>query len=79
MIEVKITSNDHNKRLDKFVKKYLSKAPESFIYKLFRKKDIKVNKKPKHPEYILQAEDVVSIYISKEQELDFIEKIFNPF
>lgn len=75
MIEVKITSNDHNKRLDKFVKKYLSKAPESFIYKLFRKKDIKVNKKPKHPEYILQAEDVVSIYISKEQELDFIEKI----
>ena len=45
MVEVKITLNDSNKRLDKFVKKYLSKAPESFIYKLFRKKDIKVNKK----------------------------------
>ena len=35
MIEIKITSNDQNKRLDKFVKKYLSKAPESFIYKIY--------------------------------------------
>ena len=26
MIEVKITSNDQNKRLDKFVKKYLNKS-----------------------------------------------------
>ena len=43
MVEVKITANDQNKRLDKFVKKYLTKAPDSFIYKLFRKKDIKVN------------------------------------
>ena len=74
MIEVKITSNDQNKRLDKFVKKYLNKAPDSFIYKLFRKKDIKVNKKPKQPDYITQLDDVITIYITKEQELDFIEK-----
>ena len=75
MVEVKITANDQNKRLDKFVKKYLSKAPESFIYKLFRKKDIKVNKKPKQADYITQLDDVISIYITKEQEIEFIEKL----
>lgn len=75
MIEIKITSNDHNKRLDKFIKKYLCKAPESFIYKLFRKKDIKVNKKPQKPEYIIQENDIIAIYITKEQEIDFIEKL----
>ena len=66
MIEIKITSNEVNKRLDKFVKKYLSKAPDSFIYKLFRKKDVKVNKKPKPIDYITQENDVIQIYISKE-------------
>ena len=74
MIEIKITSNDQNKRLDKFVKKYLSKAPDSFIYKLFRKKDVKVNKKPKNIDYITQVDDVITIYITKEQEESFIEK-----
>ena len=74
MIEVKITSNDQNKRLDKFVKKYLSKAPDSFIYKLFRKKDVKVNKKTKNIDYITQIDDVITIYITKEQEESFIEK-----
>ena len=74
MVEVKITSNDQNKRLDKFVKKYLYKAPESFIYKLFRKKDIKVNKKPKPFDYILNENDVISIYINKEQEMEFLNK-----
>ena len=74
MVEVKITLNDSNKRLDKFVKKYLSKAPESFIYKLFRKKDIKVNKKPKPADYITQVDDVIQIYITKDQEIEFIEK-----
>ena len=74
MIEVKITSNDQNKRLDKFVKKYLSKAPDSFIYKLFRKKDVKVNKRPKNIDYITQIDDVITIYITKEQEESFIEK-----
>ncbi len=68
MIQIEISSNDQNKRLDKFVKKYLSKAPDSFIYKLFRKKDVKVNKKPKPIDYITQVGDVITIYITKEQE-----------
>lgn len=74
MIQIEISNNDQNKRLDKFVKKYLSKAPDSFIYKLFRKKDVKVNKKPKPIDYITQVGDVITIYITKEQEESFIEK-----
>ena len=74
MIEIKINENDQNKRLDKVVKKILSKAPDSFIYKLFRKKDVKVNKKPKPIDYITRLDDVISIYITKEQEIDFIDK-----
>ncbi len=74
MIEVTITENDQNKRLDKFVKKYLVNAPESFIYKLFRKKDIKVNKKPKSIDYITQTGDVITIYITKEQESEFLKE-----
>ena len=45
-----------------------------FIYKLFRKKDVKVNKKPKNIDYITQVDDVITIYITKEQEESFIEK-----
>lgn len=75
MIQIEISNNDQNKRLDKFVKKYLSKAPDSFIYKLFRKKDVKVNKKPEPMDYITKVDDVVQIYITKDQEADFVEKL----
>ncbi|MCI5745718.1 MAG: RluA family pseudouridine synthase [Erysipelotrichaceae bacterium] len=74
MIQVIISSNDQNMRLDKFVKKYLYNAPSSFIYKLFRKKDIKVNKKPQDISYITRLNDVITIYISKEQEEEFLDK-----
>lgn len=73
MIEFKINENDQNKRLDKFIKKVLTKAPDSFIYKLFRKKDIKVNKKPKSFDYITQLGDIITVYITDEQQKEFIE------
>ena len=73
MIEIQINNNDQNKRLDKFVKKILPKAPSSFIYKLFRKNDVKVNKKPKPIDYITQLGDTISIYVTKQQEIDFKE------
>lgn len=75
MIEIKVSNNEKNKRLDKFVKKYLVKAPSSFIYKLFRKNDVKVNKKPKPMDYIVQEDDLIQIYITKDQEKDFVEKL----
>ena len=74
MIEYTISENDQNKRLEKFVRKVLVKAPSSFIYKLFRKNDVKVNKKAKPIDYITQVGDVIQIYITKDQEIDFLDK-----
>lgn len=72
MIEVRINQNDQNKRLDNFVKKYLKNAPLSFIYRLFRKKEIKVNQKPQKMDYMTKEGDMIRIYISKEQEKEFL-------
>lgn len=72
MIEVRINQNDQNKRLDNFIKKYLKNAPLSFIYRLFRKKDIKVNGKPQKMDYITKEGDIVRIYIREEQEKEFL-------
>lgn len=67
MYELEITSLDSNQRIDKYVRKYLNNAPLSFIYKLFRKKDVKVNGKRVDISYILKEKDLITIYISAEQ------------
>ena len=41
MFEITVTSNEDRQRLDRFLKKYLSEAPLSLIYRMIRK-DIKV-------------------------------------
>ena len=71
MILLKVTSKDSNQRVDKYVKKYLNEAPLSFIYKLFRKKDVKINKHWVKENYILQEGDELSIYISDQQLEEF--------
>lgn len=71
MILVPITSKDSNQRVDKFIKKYLNEAPLSFIYKLFRKKDVKINKHWVKENYILQEGDELSIYITDTQLEEF--------
>lgn len=66
-----ISNKEANQRVDKYVKKYLSNAPLSFIYKLFRKKDIKINSHWVKENYIIKEGDVISIYISDEQIKEF--------
>ena len=41
MKKIVIKENDTNQRIDKYLKKLLCNAPSNFIYKMFRKKDIK--------------------------------------
>lgn len=72
MIEITITEKNSNQRIDKFVRKVLPSAPLSFIYKIFRKKDVKVNKHWVDISYILKKDDNVSIYVSDEQFNSFI-------
>ena len=80
MISLLVTSKDANQRVDKYLKKYLNEAPLSFIYKLFRKKDVKINKHWVKENYILQEGDELSIYVTDEQLKEFnkpkqIEKV----
>lgn len=71
MLNIKIKKIDANQRIDKYVKKVLGEAPSSFIYKLFRKKDVKVNKHWAKIDYILKEEDELSIYINDIQLEEF--------
>ncbi len=61
-----ITDKDCNQRIDKFLKRMLKDAPVSFLYKMFRQKDVKVNGKKASIDYILKEGDVVDIYLKEE-------------
>ena len=63
MLEIVINHKEENQKIFKFVKKYLNNAPLSLIYKIFRKKDVKVNGKRVNEDYILKENDYVQIYV----------------
>lgn len=67
-----VSETDANQRLDKFLIKVLSGAPKSFIFKLIRKKDIKVNNKKTTANYIIQQGDIVTVYLTTAQKEDFV-------
>jgi 23S rRNA pseudouridine955/2504/2580 synthase len=71
MKQITITAQTANQRADKFIRKWLKEAPLSFIYHLFRKKDVKVNGKRITIQYILQINDVMQVYVTDQQLQDF--------
>ena len=80
MKKLVISSKEANQRVDKYVKKYLNEAPLSFIYKLFRKKDVKINGHWVKENYILKEGEELTIYVSDSQIEEFnkpkeIEKV----
>lgn len=70
MREIIIDSANSNIRLDKYLFKYLSKAPSSFVYKMLRKKNITLNKAKCTGHEVLKAGDTVCLFLSD----DTIEK-----
>lgn len=74
MKEIKITNNEEGQRLDRFLKKYLNKANQSFIQKMIRKKNIKINNIKSEPETLLKKDDLVQLYLSDETIEKFREK-----
>lgn len=66
MKEINIGDNQCGQRLDKFLHKYLREAPGSFIYKMLRKKNIKLNGKRAEGKEKLCTGDVVTLYLSEE-------------
>ena len=80
MREVIITKNEIGKMIDRFFKNYLSKANKNIIYKMLRKKNIKLNDKKASPDTIIFEGDTIQLYLSdktidKFKEQTKIEKV----
>ena len=66
MREIVISEREANQRLDKFLKKYLGLAGSGFIYKMLRKKRIKLNGSKAAGNEILNNGDSIRLYLSDE-------------
>ena len=66
MKSFRITADDAGQRLDKYVKRRLPLAAESFAYKMLRKKNIVVNGKKADPKLLLRENDEVVFFLSDE-------------
>lgn len=78
MIEFSIKTNDGGQRLDKFILKALPDMPKSMMYKLIRKKDIKLNGKRCEISDMLHEGDILRIYApsdlnAKTADLGFLD------
>lgn len=73
MQTIRIEKNDAGQRADKFLSKYLSKAPKSFIYKMMRKKNITLNKKKMTGSEHLTGGDLIQMFLSDETIEKFSE------
>lgn len=71
MRSIEVGKNEADKRLDKLLGQILSLAPKSFIYKMLRKKNIKLNGKKAKGDEKLKEKDLVEIYLSEETFLKF--------
>lgn len=66
MREFHINSNEAGQRFDKYLKKLLSGAPGSFVYKMLRKKNITLNGKKADGTEKLNPGDEVKLFLSEE-------------
>ena len=66
MKEFMINENDSGQRVDKFISKAMPDMPKSMMYRLIRKKDIKLNGKRCTISDRLTAGDRVTVYVKDE-------------
>ena len=66
MKEFIVNDNDSGQRIDKFISKALPELPKSMMYRLIRKKDIKINGKRCDISSRLVSGDIVKIYVKDE-------------
>ena len=66
MRELSIESAQEGLRLDKYLQKYMPKAPKSFFYKMLRKKNITRNGKKCDGSERLAEGDVIRLFLSEE-------------
>lgn len=70
-----IKENEADQRLDKYLRKLLSEAPGSFIYKMLRKKNIVLNAEKATGAEHLKAGDTVTLFLSDETFEKFAKNI----
>ena len=63
---ITVKDNEAEQRLDKFLAKYMDKAPKSFFYKMLRKKNITLNKKKADGSERLRTDDEIRLFLSDE-------------
>ncbi len=73
MITTTITENEAGQRLDRYLKKVLKNAPLSYVYKLLRK-SVKLNGKRAKEETMLEAGDVLTLYLSEEELASYAKR-----
>ncbi|MCM1530257.1 MAG: RluA family pseudouridine synthase [Alistipes sp.] len=66
MKEFTIGQNDSGQRIDKFLQKAMPELPKNMMYRLIRKKDIKINGKRCNIGDMLAESDVVRVYVKDE-------------
>lgn len=66
MQEIVINEANEGQRLNKFLGKYLDAAPQSFLYKMLRKKNIKWNHGKATGNEIVKTGDTIQIYMTDE-------------
>ncbi|MCR4605328.1 MAG: RluA family pseudouridine synthase [Eubacterium sp.] len=64
MKRITIDESLSGQRLDKLLRKYLSEAGSGFIYKMLRKKNIKLNNSKAKGNEILSEGDIIDIYLA---------------
>ena len=73
MQEIIISKNEAGQRADKFLSKFLCRAPKNFIYKMIRKKNITLNDKKMSGNEKLVCGDSVKLFFSEETLSTFTE------
>lgn len=66
MRELKIGINDHDQRIDRYLGKYLNKAPNTFIFRMLRKKNIELNGKRAEPSTKIYEGDIIKLFLSED-------------
>lgn len=74
MKKIVIKKNDANQRIDKYLKKLLCQAPNNFIYKMIRNKDVKINGKKVNEKYILQENDILEMFLYEDKFKQFTQE-----
>ena len=70
MKEKVISKAESSQKIEKYIRKSFPTLSLSLIYKLFRKKDIKVNGKPVNKDYVVKEGDIVRVYVVEYKEED---------